>query len=531
MPVLLKKGIARPIAGCEFSTMTETISHTRGQVSGTPGLVRPARAKRSALTRIASAVSVALLISSCGGSTDSQPQHSVTTDQIAERDNDQRPNIIVVFTDDQGYADLGAQGVLSDIATPHIDQLAEDGARMTSGYATAPQCTPSRAGLLTGKYQQRFGLDDNRFTPLPLQETTLANRLQDTGYTTGMVGKWHLEIDQNSQGFQPDALTLEQKKPYFPDQRGFEDVYFGYRNNWWSNYDSEGNTVTTKYRKNTGYRVDVATDASVAFIKKNRHAPFFLYTAYYAPHVPLEATQQYLGRFTGIAETRRQHGLAMMSAIDDGVGRIRQTLTENHLSDNTLIFFISDNGAPLGIQKLDLPIDDAGGAWDGSLNEPMRGEKGMLSEGGIRVPYIVSWPGKIPAGIVSDTPVTTLDVATTSLAAAGEQIPEELDGADLLPELTGNATLGARPLFWRFWNQSAIRKGPWKYLRAGADHEFLFNLDNDTTESTNLLQENPDIAAELSQQLTTWASDLYRPGLSDSILNNQEKSWYEHYFD
>jgi len=511
--------------------MTMGIPHISGMVTSAHRLVSSACANRPAFTRIASAVSVALLISSCGESTDSQPLQSITADQIVERDNDERPNIIVVFTDDQGYADLSAQGVLSDIATPHIDQLAEDGTRMTSGYATAPQCTPSRAGLLTGKYQQRFGLDDNRFTPLPLQETTLANRLQDSGYSTGMVGKWHLEIDQNSQGFQPDTLTVEQKKPYFPDQRGFEDVYFGYRNTWWSNYDAEGNTVPTKYRENKGYRVDVATDASIAFIKKNRQAPFFLYTAYYAPHVPLEATQQYLERFSGVPETRRQHGLAMMSAIDDGVGRIRETLTENHLTDNTLIFFISDNGAPLGINKRDLPVSDAGGAWDGSLNEPMRGEKGMLSEGGIRVPYIVSWPGKIPAGVVSDTPVTTLDVATTSLAAAGEQIPQELDGADLLPELTGDATLGARPLFWRFWNQAAIRKGPWKYLRAGADHEFLFNLDNDATESTNLLQDNPGIAAELSQELTSWASDLHRPGLSDSILNNQEKSWYEHYFD
>lgn len=155
---------------------------------------------------------------------------------------------------------------------------------------------------------------------------------------------------------------------------------------------------------------------------------FFLYLAYYAPHVPLEATDKYLSRFSNIAETRRQHGLAMLSAIDDGVGLIREKLEENQLDDNTLKFFISDNGAPLGIHKLDLPINDKDGFWDGSLNEPMVGEKGMLSEGGIRVPYLVSWPGKIPAGVVSDTPVTTLDVATTSIAAAGLEIPIDLDG-------------------------------------------------------------------------------------------------------
>jgi len=285
---------------------------------------------------------------------------------------------------------------------------------------------------------------------MPIDEITMADRLQNAGYATGMVGKWHLEIDQNSQGFDNNEVTLEQRVPFFPDQRGFDDVYFGYKNNWWTNYTLEGETITASYRENTRYRLDVATDASIAFIERNKQKPFFLYLGYYAPHVPLEAPASYLEQFESVPETRRRYGLAMMSAIDDGVGKIRERLDAEQLIDNTMIFFISDNGAPLGIHKLDLPIDNNAGAWDGSLNDPMIGEKGMLSEGGIRVPYIVSWPGKIPAGVVSDTPVTTLDVATTSLAAAGLEIPVELDGDDLLPTLTGLTELEERPLFWRF---------------------------------------------------------------------------------
>jgi len=499
--------------------------------------IRPESEKRSVIVitriqKLSLAIAMATSLASCSDTTTFLPEtFKASTDSQAQiRDNDQRPNIIVVFTDDQGYADLGVQGILGDVVTPNIDQLAADGIRMTSGYVTAPQCTPSRAGLLTGRYQQSFGLDDNRYTPMPIDEVTVANRLQDAGYATGMVGKWHLEIDQNSQNYDNNAVTQAQRIPFFPDQRGFDDVYFGYKNNWWTNYTLDGETITASSRQNTRYRLDVVTDASIAFIERNKQKPFFLYLGYYAPHVPLEAPDNYLEPFESVPETRRRYGLAMMSAIDNGVGKIRERLNAEQLSDNTMIFFISDNGAPLGIHKLDLPIDNNAGAWDGSLNDPMIGEKGMLSEGGIRVPYIVSWPGKIPAGVVSDTPVTTLDVATTSLAAAGLEIPAELDGDDLLPSLTQQAELEERPLFWRFWNQSAIRKGDWKYLKAGDSYEFLFNMKTGTPENENVLDDFPEIAEELRAELTTWADTLYRPGVPDNELNNQEKGWYEHYF-
>ncbi len=474
--------------------------------------------------QLTAAIAIAATIMSCNSGSD-QP---VLQTETVIRPATQQPNIIVVFTDDQGYADLGVQGVVNDIRTPNIDDLASDGVRMTSGYVTAPQCTPSRAALMTGKYQQRFGLDDNRNTPLSLDETTLAERLGDIGYTTGMAGKWHLEVDRNSVGFDMDTLPLAERRPYFPDERGFDDVYFGYQNRWWTNFSLNGESVPLKYRDNNDYRLDVTTDAGVAFIEKNKEQPFFLYLSYYAPHVPLDATDEYLSRFPDAQQTRRQYALAMMSAIDDGVGKIRESLSENQLTENTIIYFISDNGAPLELNMPDRPINENG--WDGSLNVPMIGEKGMLSEGGVRVPYIVSWPGTIPAGGVSDTPVSTLDVATTSLAAAGTEVPNELDGINLLPQLTGEKQTEERSLYWRFWNQSAIRKGDWKYLQVGGDTKFLFNMNTDLPESENVVADHPEIAAALQQELIDWSETLYRPGISNLPLAGPEQRWYNHFF-
>jgi len=454
-----------------------------------------------------------------------------TIEQMQERDEDSRPNIVVVFTDDQGYADLNAQNVLADVSTPHLDQLAADGIRMTDGYVTAPQCTPSRAGLLTGKYQQRFGLDDNRFSPLPVSELTLADRLGEAGYRTGMVGKWHLEVSPNSPGFDLESMSIQEQAVYFPEQRGFDDVFFGYSTRWWANFDLAGDSVPLGYHINEGYRLDVATDAALAFTERYKQQPFFLYLSYFAPHVPLEATEKYLARFPNSAEVRRKHGLAMISAMDDGIGRLRQNLQRNGLTDNTLIFFISDNGAPLGIHKLDLPIDNRGGAWDGSLNDPWVGEKGMLTDGGIRVPYIVSWPGVLPKQTTYSNAVSTLDVAATSLAAAGVQPAAELDGENLIPHLTSPAQpeLNQRPLFWRFWSQSAIRKGPWKLLRAGGDREYLFNLESSEHETRNVIGSHAGIAQSLRNELDAWDATLQRDYFDEEFLYDSEQQWYDYY--
>jgi len=454
-----------------------------------------------------------------------------TPEQMQERDDDSRPNIVVVFTDDQGYADLNAQNILTDVSSPHLDQLAADGIRMTDGYVTAPQCTPSRAGLLTGKYQQRFGLDDNRFSPLPLSELTLADRLGEAGYRTGMVGKWHLEVSPISPDYDLDSMSTEERAVFFPEQRGFDDVFFGYSTRWWANYDLAGESVPLGYHINEGYRLDVATDAALAFTERYKQQPFFLYLSYFAPHVPLEATEKYLERFPNTPEVRRQHALAMISAMDDGIGRLRQNLQRNGLTDNTLLFFISDNGAPLGIHKLDLPIDEQHGAWDGSLNDPWVGEKGMLTEGGVRVPYIVSWPGVLPTQTTYSNAVSTLDVAATSLAAAGIEPDADLDGTNLIPHLQNPSQpeLEQRSLFWRFWSQSAIRKGQWKLLRAGDDREYLFNLESSEHETRNLIGEHTGIAQSLRRELNSWDATLQRDGEDGDFFDGSERRWYNYY--
>ncbi|RLD56027.1 MAG: iduronate sulfatase, partial [Bacteroidetes bacterium] len=273
----------------------------------------------------------------------------------------ERPNIIVIFTDDQGFADVGIQGVVDDINTPHLDQLGRDGIRMTSGYVTAPQCIPSRAGLMSGRYQERFGVDHNGTRPVPLEEVLLPQRMKQAGYVTGMVGKWHLDPNhvmdpwieenlpevaakpRNKRG--PADITFDHRFPYYPSERGFMETYYGPMGQYWANFDLDGNDQEFKWRPDPRFRLDVQSDAALAFIKRNHDQPFFLFLSYFAPHVPLEATDKYLARFPGDMPERRRYCLAMMSAIDDGVGRLRKSLEEYEIAENTLIFFISDNGA------------------------------------------------------------------------------------------------------------------------------------------------------------------------------------------
>jgi arylsulfatase A-like enzyme len=456
-----------------------------------------------------------------------------------------KPNVIVIFTDDQGYADLGIQGQVPDIRTPNIDALAGDGIRMTSGYVTAPQCTPSRAGIISGQYQQRLGVDHNGTRPIPLNAVLLPHRMKDAGYATGMVGKWHLDPNHTMKSWlqdeypelasntdmEPSDITFAMKLPYFPSKRGFEETFYGQMNNYWANYNLQGKSIEYQWITDNRYRLDIQSDAAVSFISRNRNRPFFLYLAYFAPHVPLEATEEYLERFPGEMAERRRVCLAMMSAIDDGVGRIVSKLKDYGLYENTIIFFISDNGAPLKLYKEDITLEYRGGAWDGSLNDPLIGEKGMISEGGVRVPFIMSWPAMLPKGVDYDEPVISLDVAATAVAAAGLEHPRELDGVNLVPYLMG---LKEGPphdaLYWRFWSQSAVRSGDWKFLKAG-DREYLFDLGSDGVEDQNLILQEPEKARELRSKLEDWAEELYEPGVPEGPLNNQETGWYDFYFN
>jgi arylsulfatase A-like enzyme len=483
-----------------------------------------------------------------------------------------QPNIILIFTDDWGYADLEAHGVLGDIKTPHLNELARQGILFSNAYVTSPQCSPSRAGLLTGRYQQRFGLDSIPDTPLPVEETTLANHLQTAGYTTGMVGKWHLEPNSLSKKWaskhHPELVkngrvqvTSQAILPYLPQNRGFEDYYLGVTNIYWTNHalynknavksGRETNIYWTNpalYNKNavksgreseyTGskYRLDVQTDASLSFISRHSDEPFFLYLAYFAPHVPLEAPQKYLQRFPGEMPERRRTALAMMSAVDEGVGRIVDLLKEKGIYERTLIIFTSDNGAPLGAHQQAvmadiLPVNKQGAAWDGSRNDPLTGEKGMLSEGGIRVPMIWAWPDALPRNMVIDEPVISLDITASVLAAAQTEIDSSLDGENLLPFLQGTTAFNEqRPLFWRFWSQAAVRTGDWKLIYTGDRREMLFNLVEDPQEKFNEIGNFPEIAGRLKLQLEAWASELEPAGLADRPLNRQEQEWYRYYF-
>ena len=420
------------------------------------------------------------------------------------------PNIIVIFSDDHGYADLGCQGVFEDVATPHIDALAAGGVRMTSGYVTSPQCTPSRAGLLSGKYQNRFGVESNG---KPLHgfntERTIAERLKTAGYATGMTGKWHLG--------EAGKIT----------HHGFDHVY--YRGGQWTNFDLEGNDVKPGTTGAKMYHLEANAAAAVAFINRYRKQPFFFYLAYRAPHVPLDATRKYLDRFPGEMPERRRQALAMISAMDDGVGLMMQALRKHDIEDKTLIFFIGDNGAPLKIHKHDAP--GGGPGWDGSLNEPMNGEKGMLSEGGIRVPFVTYWKGTLPAGQVYDHPVISLDVCATAVAVAG--LPEDpaLDGVNLIPHLRGeNQAPPHETLYWRWIAQSAVREGKWKYLRGG-DREYLFDLNTDKEEEINLLADHPDVVEKLKAKLGNWSKELQPPGLAAGAMSTAATAYFDFYLD
>lgn len=420
-----------------------------------------------------------------------------------------KPNIIVIYTDDHGWPDIGAAGIYDDLKTPHINALAASGVRATNGYSTAPQCVPSRAGLLSGRAQNRFGVESNAETLEGFDaQITIADRLKKAGYATGQIGKWHLG--------QTNLIT----------DHGFDDVYSKNANRpCHANFSLSGETIPMQMVDDDLYHLDACSEAALAFIKRHAGDPFFLYLAYRAPHVPLDAPKKYLDRFPGKMPERRRQALAMISAMDDGVGKIVADLKARKLEENTLIFYIGDNGAPLKIHKHDAP--GGGPGWDGSLNAPMNGEKGMLAEGGIRVPFVVAWPGTIPGEQVYDHPITALDVGATAVEIAGLETDDQLDGVNLIPFLSGQSSEAPHEfLTWRWIAQSAIREGNWKLLQGGS-REYLFDLEADPGETKNLLSANPEVANRLRSNLKAWAAELQPPGL---VTNGMSEVW-ENYFD
>lgn len=429
---------------------------------------------------------------------------------------DPRPNVILIYTDDHGYSDLGIHGLQSDLKTPYLDALARSGVVAKNGYSTAPQCVPSRGGLLTGRFQGRFGLDNNNSALDGFnQQTTIAERLRDAGYATAQFGKWHLgpTTEIPTHGFQ-HVFSQNAQRPFS------------------ANITLDGKDRPMGDLPPGTYHIDACSQAAAAIIERYRERPFFLYVAYRAPHTPLDAPQHYKDRFSGEMPERRRAALGMLAAVDDGVGLIMGALAKHGLTEKTLIFFIADNGAPLKIHKTDSPLDGDAGGWDGSLNDPLNGEKGMLAEGGMHVPFLIAWPGTIPGGRVYEHPVSALDVAATAVEAANLEVkPGELDGTNLIPYLKGEAE-GAphEALHWRWMAQSAIREGNWKLLRGG-EREYLYDLSIDPGEKRNLAPEHADKAAQLLEKLTSWCAELDPPGLALGPMAQIWNDYFDHYLE
>ena len=442
-----------------------------------------------------------------------------------------QPNILLIYSDDHGWADLGAQGVDKDIRTPHLDQLARDGVRFTRGYVTAPQCVPSRAGVLTGRYQQRFGVEDNNKGPLPLAELTLAERLKPAGYVTGQVGKWHLDVG----GAKGAAKDVRMLPTHLPPAQGFDEYWCGTLGRYHASHDLKGQPLANAPQLVTDarFRVVVQTDAALSFLDRRAarpEQPWLLYLAWFTPHVPLDAPEPWFSQTPAHLPRERRQALAMMAAMDDGLGRVRAKLKAMGAERDTLIFFIGDNGAPL-----------KPGAWNGSLNAPLIGEKGMLTDGGVRVPFLAAWPGKIPAGQVYERPVSALDVAATAtaLAARGADTPVRtnipapadksvrptLDGVNLLPFLTGeNKAAPHDALFWRWRSQAAVLEFPWKLIRLGTNATYLFNVTQPGGETNNLRAQKPAVVARLDAKLTAWSGTLQPPGPPEA--NNEQDNLF-----
>jgi len=426
------------------------------------------------------------------------------------------PNIIVFYSDDHGHADLGAYGAVKDIRTPNLDALARSGVLATNGYSTAPQCVPSRGGLMIGKFQGRFDLDNNGSSLDGFnKETTIAARLQKAGYVTAQFGKWHLgpttEIPRH--GF-THVFAQNAQRPFS------------------ANITLDGKDKPMGDLPPTTYHIDGCSQAAAAVIERYKDQPFFLYVAYRAPHTPLDAPKRYTDRFPGEMPERRRQALAMIAAMDDGVGLVTSTLKKHGLTDRTLVVFIGDNGAPLKIHKVDSPLHGDAGGWDGSLNTPLNGEKGMLSEGGMSTPFVVAWPGTIASGQTYNHPITSLDIAATAVALANAPVKHgDLDGVNLLPHLKGETNLPPHDsLYWRWMAQSTIRESNWKLLRGG-EREYLYDLSVDREEKNNLVSKHPDIANRLRSKLKTWADSLNPPGMALGTMNQNWDNYFDHYLE
>lgn len=420
-----------------------------------------------------------------------------------------KPNVLVIMADDLGYHDLGFQGS-EHIKTPHLDRLASLGMRFTDGHTAASVCSPSRAGFITGRYQQRFGHEANG-TPRPLgmdvNERTMGQAFQELGYRTAIMGKWHLG-DEETQ---------------YPTHRGF-DIFYGLREgsrSFWYNEkkdDKPGNMHAAEHNgkqvKFDGHFTDWLGQKTIEFIDETKDLPFFVFLSFTAPHGPLQSKPE------DMAALGTKDGYAgLIYGMDRNIGDVLEALERNGKMDNTIIWFLSDNGGIAGQAS----------------NAPLGGKKGTKLEGGHRVPFLLYWKGRIPAGRDYDEMISSMDIMPTSLKAAGGSLEQErpFDGVDLMPYITGKKKgIPHQQLYWRKLKCAAMRDGDWKLFRIEGVDLALYNLKNDIGEQKNLAQQMPEKVQRMEKMLVAWEQDKMEPLWSEGKYwekwrQDYHKAWFE----
>ncbi|MFI3285869.1 MAG: sulfatase-like hydrolase/transferase [Rikenellaceae bacterium] len=438
----------------------------------------------------------------------------------------QRPNVVIFLADDMGYKDAGFTGA-TDIKTPNLDALAESGVVFSQGYATHAFSGPSRAGLLSGRYQQRFGFEENpAYDPannhlgIDVNEVLFPARMQEAGYTTGGVGKWHLGAAQ----------------PFHPNERGF-DYFYGFLGGGHNYFTIDlSRPIDEAYYQPLiennqpatfeGYLTDALSQKAVDFVDANADKPFFLYVAYNAPHSPLQAPEEDIARYSHIKDEKRRVYAAMVDVMDRGIGTVVESLKRNGLYENTIIFFVSDNGGPQGQGYT---------PHNGSDNGEFRGGKGQYYEGGIHVPFMACWQGKIQPGTRFDYPVNTLDISRTAVELSGGDplSSNPMDGVNLIPYVTGEIE-GAphEAIYWRGANGkkwAIVSSDGSKYVKnKPSDTPQLFALSNDASESNDLVGKKPELAEQLKAKWNAWNEGNVE---SEILLYNQYHKLREAFYE
>lgn len=467
---------------------------------------------------VVAASCIGLLLAGCAGA-------GSGTEKLAKSTGTQnKPNVVVIMADDLGYADVSAYGI-NRISTPNIDRIGNEGVKFTDGYSTAPVCSPSRAGTQTGRYQQRFGFEFNNGPAsrdaqeglgLDVNEITLGKHMKANGYRTGLIGKWHLgsqdQFYPTNRGYDEFVGLLSGATSYIdikrPDVINFtkpnetgEAGNAGTRNRYTQIVEGPERKIVDNHQE---YLTEYFGRRGVEFVSRNARSddPYYLYLAFTAPHDPLTVTRKYYDRFPQIKDEQNRIYAAMVSSLDDAVGQVLKAVDASGEADNTVVYFISDNGCAAYYPGM-------------CACEPVRGGKLTHYEGGVRIPMMVRWPAKLKGGQVYREVVSTLDIFPTVTAASGGSLPVDriYDGVDLVPYLTGKKSgVPHDALMWRRRPMASIRQGDWKLWKS-LDGKFtlLFNLKTDLNETTNLAETNPEKVKQLEKAFDQWSRDMQDP--------------------